>query len=395
MSRLLIPCLSLLLVAACGDPLLDGNYRGEPLFTVTGTITVGENASAFASETTRVAVLWIGSQQQELFGQGLSQSSFPARYELTIYSEPANGARQKIPNSEFLYALARVVLYQDLNGNEQLDPGEPLTGGAEEQLIAFFPEAGTADGVGGGFRQGFATMQVLPCDERSGATVDTFMTPSVDTDVDLALTGEISTALSDLDCDLIIDDLCLQTLQALQENPNDESLLAFYDETCVDDDQALEPNNAEDGNNTPDNNTANNTANNANPNGDQTVCPSHETDNIDLGNELFTICQNERIQECEIWVDQLREASFIESWTPLANFSECIGAYDFCNAQLNESQSGIYSLSYADCVYEHFQIDQPEPPECPPFLEYVESLEQGARREGFFALFEVLCPNNG
>lgn len=399
--RGLIGFIVLLTFAGCGDPLIDGNYRGEPLFTIRGTITVGENAGAYASASTRVAVLWIGARQQELFGQGVSQSSFPAQYSLTIYSEPTEGAQQVIPRAQQTYALARIVLYQDVNGNEQLDLGERLIGGSDDKLIAYFPESGTAEAVGGPFDVGFSAMGFLPCDSRLDTEPNTYMKPVSSSSVDLRLTGEISTALSDLDCDSVPDDLCIQALAVLQENPEDDLTLDFYHENC-DSNFGREVDDLPKNNHEPDNNTPNNTPNNEPVNNDQTSCPPKTSEDItvdSLGGELFELCQGTQLQDCRSVRDELLEAPFLNPdgeqnfsvWSLLHEFAECMGFYDPCVRARMESPYGPTSRSYGFCVFDYFQETFPEP-NCDLVILYVEELPEGDQRDAFLLIRSEFCP---
>ena len=389
-------------LCACGDPLIDGNYRGEPLFTIRGTITVGEDAGAFASASTRVAVLWIGARQQELFGQGVSESSFPAQYELTIYTEPEESAQQVIPRAQQTYALARIVLYQDVNANEQLDLGERLIGGSDDKLIAFFPESGTAEAVGGPFDQGFSAMGFLPCDARPETEPNTYMKPAASDSVDLLLTGEISTALSDLDCDFIPDDLCIQALAVLQENPDDQRTLDFYHENCDagfgrENNETDEPkNNDNPTNNDTNNNPDNNTTNNADD-----TCPPRESDEAtrsDLGGEIFELCQGAQLQECRLVKDAVLEAPWVAGedgdefplWIQLQEFASCMGSYDPCLIHRRESPFDHLAVGYLVCVFEYF--DEPLPdPMCNEFVPRIENLPDGETREAFVAIAQEFC----
>lgn len=133
MNRSLLPA-SLLLLAAC-SPAVDARYRGEPLVTVRGQLTLPSGATV-ADAPIRLALAWYpglgGSAQSEpprsiVTEEIAYQGTFPVSYTFSIYTLPPADALGKM-SEDWGAARAGVgalIAYQDQNGNGVLDTIPP------------------------------------------------------------------------------------------------------------------------------------------------------------------------------------------------------------------------------------------------------------------------------
>lgn len=222
-------CLAALI--SCGDPLVEGDYRGQPLISLSGTIRVNDSLSAEEAATVRVALLWIGAGQQEDLTQARSESAFPARYTLDVFTPPPARAMRELTDRDGLYALARIVLYLDADGDERLGARESMVGASPDQVLTYFTSSETTSLVSGSLRTGYQVMALRSCDDRLTDKAMLANVPTVDA-VDLVLEAGVIQGLSDLDCDSIGDDFCYDLRLRVQEEPGNEELVQLYEDRC-------------------------------------------------------------------------------------------------------------------------------------------------------------------
>ncbi|MCC6622752.1 MAG: hypothetical protein IT385_15935 [Deltaproteobacteria bacterium] len=201
----------------CGDPIVPGSYRGEPLHVIRGWVqlTVSPEAllgSAEDPDELRVAVLWSqtkgssfeldGAVEQEVVTTG----TFPARFTITLYEPPAADVLRAVPDAATggagTMAIAAVVAYVDGDRDETWDRGEePLVGGADERLFLYTPD-GVTSAVLGTWGPGFHTLvPTRACDTALGGGGVRYELDASAT-IDLKVDGTFPTsALFDVDCD--------------------------------------------------------------------------------------------------------------------------------------------------------------------------------------------------
>lgn len=146
---------SLLALSACGDPLVDGAYRGEALYTLEGWVRLDTDdaslplesmAAATSSDSgpLRVALFWApakgsdfhldGAVEQDVATDGL----FPARFRLALFSPPEDELVKAVADGAGDLATAVVLAYLDADRDGRWDRGvEAVVGGAAETLIAY------------------------------------------------------------------------------------------------------------------------------------------------------------------------------------------------------------------------------------------------------------------
>ncbi len=223
-ARLAVATLLATVTSACGDPLVSGDYRGEPLAIIEGDVLFVDDVSAeLPSAPLRVAVFWsTGDALQDeslevvdsLQEQVVTTGSFPARYSIFLYTPPPVSLLEPLPGSEQLAAVGMVVLYLDIDGNQrwsgQEGVFEPLIGGPEEEVILYAPDGLHGEVVEEPLAAGFHA--VVPqrdelCIEEEGERFVP-LEPGQTSQLNLLVGPDIDSLLYDLDCDEVIDEWC-------------------------------------------------------------------------------------------------------------------------------------------------------------------------------------------
>lgn len=194
--------LAFVLFASCGELAVDGDYRGEALFTFGGTVRL--EPSALESEATgelQVAVFWALPSGGALFStvgaveqQVDATTSFPARFALTLHRPPEAALVATTPDVSGAYAVAMVLVYLDQDGDARWDrETEPLVGAASDTFLVYAPD-GLTGGRFGVLATGFHLLR---------ADREACVGGSVEADVDavqLTVSGTYPKLL-DVDCD--------------------------------------------------------------------------------------------------------------------------------------------------------------------------------------------------
>ena len=100
------------MLVGCGDAAVDGNFRGDALFTLTGKVALDLGAVATTdSGELRAALFWAkptGSPDAAIFDSVTAveqelgaASTFPARYTLTIRRPPPATQGSAFPGATF------------------------------------------------------------------------------------------------------------------------------------------------------------------------------------------------------------------------------------------------------------------------------------------------------
>lgn len=206
-------CRSLLMLAillgACGDPLVGGSYRGRPLLTLSGAIELPEGAAFLDIATCeatlfecydrcdaeacpgcenawercvaapprtgardfRLGIFWAQSDGAPVVQQySLTVSSFPARFDATLYAPPPSAVLQTAERGRF--ALGLLMVYLDRDGDDAFSAGvDPVVGGADGRAILYSPE-GIDDERFGVLSPGYHRLSVLSvCTDDGGELV--------------------------------------------------------------------------------------------------------------------------------------------------------------------------------------------------------------------------------
>lgn len=163
-------------LATCGDPLVDGAYRGQALFTLEGWVRLDsestslplESMSAATTSTTgplRVSLFWApakgsglhldGAVEQDVATDGL----FPARFRLALFEPPEDDLVQAVGDGTGDLAASVLLAYLDADRDGSWDRGvEAVVGGAPQTLIVYTP-TGVQSRLYGALAPGFHRLE--------------------------------------------------------------------------------------------------------------------------------------------------------------------------------------------------------------------------------------------
>jgi hypothetical protein len=168
------------LLVGCGDGLVDGDYRGEPLLKIQGSVITDSSPEEldWPDGELRISLHWAQWSGESGFGSYDSDdletiTSFPARYELNVYQPPPQEARFS-PHwaGDREIAVGTPLLYVDRNDNFLWDSeDEPMVGGSYD-VVAVYLDDGQfdEDGDTGSVSDGFVTLR--PGYQKMYANVD-------------------------------------------------------------------------------------------------------------------------------------------------------------------------------------------------------------------------------
>ncbi len=132
-------------LAGCGDALVGAEFKGRPLFQMSGPI-VQVNARVPTSHgAVRLAVFWAGSTPNQELNLNQEQSadleSQLAAYRMQLFDEPAADATtlsNLVEKPEGRLGIGVVVLYAERDGIQGYSPATDfLLGATEDHLIAW------------------------------------------------------------------------------------------------------------------------------------------------------------------------------------------------------------------------------------------------------------------
>lgn len=206
MNTRLLAMLSL--VALCGcDAFVTGQYQGDPLLTLEGSILVSEQARLDGDVPIRVSIFWVQSELEgledlEVVGEQTvgARAAQPAQYTLEIYHPPAASALMTTHNGTM--AIAVVLIYEDVNGDGRRDPArEAVLGGSGQYAVLYTPHGLSEDVFEVALAPGYHVME-LEADECEEGDEVLGMEPAEvgERRIDLLIDTEAN-VLPDIDCD--------------------------------------------------------------------------------------------------------------------------------------------------------------------------------------------------
>ncbi len=225
---------ALLLAAGCGDALVSGQYQGEPLAVLEGSVVVELEQSTYApsSAPLRVALFWVTAASGDLatlspraafVEQGVDMRiSLPSRYTMRIYTPPSEAVLPEGRESGLVVAL--ILLYEDVDGDGVWDrASEPMVGGASKHLLVYADGDIEAESLGGALSAGYHLMTVEGAGGCEGAgTLERMRSPSAgERAADIVITSDLSTLMPDPDCDGEVEDW-KRTIEERQAGDDDD-----------------------------------------------------------------------------------------------------------------------------------------------------------------------------
>jgi hypothetical protein len=142
-----------LLMAACGDPAVDGAYEGQAqyelngLVCATGTMDHAATAMGIAWTTLAPDATRVATTSGE--SAAIDASALSATFELPLFDAPPAGVTSAIRTSEGLFdvAIGIPVMFADLDGDGVLAQGtEPVLGVSRGDLVLYSTPALHGDG---------------------------------------------------------------------------------------------------------------------------------------------------------------------------------------------------------------------------------------------------------
>lgn len=200
-------------LAGCGEPLVDGDYRGEAMLALEGSVVLLSDyeaslgaedeatPAALPSGELRLAVFWSTQGLEDAHAvdaisgveqQAVTATAFPARYSMSLHRPPAAELVHQTEDYGEV-AIGLLLVYVDADASGDWTPGaDALVGGAPEQAILWSPELG------------FERVRAVDCqDERR--QFEPQRSRTLDLLVDAHFPSEF---LLDLDCDGDGDEWC-------------------------------------------------------------------------------------------------------------------------------------------------------------------------------------------
>ncbi len=129
-------------LSACGDPLADTSYRGEPLFKLDGQISTVETLSSELREANfAVSMFWSPNDPIEtttLIEQPSVTTTvrFPSTFTLRVFEPPA---AEHFSSSDAQTAFGLVLVYVDADNDQHFDAsaGDKLVGGSTDRGLVY------------------------------------------------------------------------------------------------------------------------------------------------------------------------------------------------------------------------------------------------------------------
>jgi hypothetical protein len=183
---------------ACGDPLVGGDYRGEPLIVISGEV-LSEAPLGEQAETAAVALIWeSGPNQRPLAHQSVSiETDFPSSYTLSVYQPPPEDLLDQSPFGDgAVVVVGLIVLYEDADQDRVYSAGSEEVLGAAARSALIWVEEPPAEHPE---RDHFYFMAEEPADRCDPGATPAPLEPTDGAGVDLVV---------GISCELIIDPDC-------------------------------------------------------------------------------------------------------------------------------------------------------------------------------------------
>jgi hypothetical protein len=151
------------LVAACGTQS-DHSYQGDPLALLKGQVTTTEANPPPADAVTLVWVHLTGTEQNIMAEQAPVTGSFPAAFELELFTPPPAGAINdaSVAGGEFAISFIGAI-----DPSKDVNDETSVWGIAEHHMLAYLPQTIDAASkigqfLGGPTSPGYHLMAVIP-----------------------------------------------------------------------------------------------------------------------------------------------------------------------------------------------------------------------------------------
>lgn len=159
-----------LALVACGDPLVDGAYRGEPMYSFRGRINDYRDQSQLGLDRYRAAIFWslngtTSTATEDLVEQTIAVGNvFPPDVQIELFNPPQGHGLERVRTP---YYLGLIYLYEDVDENSRMDDSE-LRGAATTSALFYAKHdiAASQSPTLTEIPEGYSLVQLpLPCDE--------------------------------------------------------------------------------------------------------------------------------------------------------------------------------------------------------------------------------------
>lgn len=200
----------------CGDVLVTGDYPGQELIVVRGSVLTDGQGSPNLYERLRIAIHWVGSAEEQIVDRQLLTVGGLGQYTLRLYSPPGEAVMRQLPEGAGKIAMGRIFLYQDLNDDGRWSiKDEPSVGGATQQLLVYAPKEVIHPMLGTLVPSGYSVVYGRVCQEQELPLEQRPFTVTTPEQLNLTLLNDLSDLNLDINCDGRRDDPCLELIQAL------------------------------------------------------------------------------------------------------------------------------------------------------------------------------------
>jgi hypothetical protein len=154
--------LALAALAGCGDPLVDEQYRGVPIWSLRGDVVEHEGGLPPDVANLRVALFWSpGGPQDNDLTHHVEQVAtslpvqLPSPFLMNIFAPP--GPEHLVRAPAGAHGIARIAAYADRNRNGRRDADEPFAGLEVPRAVLYAPaplaagQAPTSGALAAGF----------------------------------------------------------------------------------------------------------------------------------------------------------------------------------------------------------------------------------------------------
>jgi hypothetical protein len=156
-----------IVVVGCGDPVMEKDFRGDPLFSFEGSVVTYID-DRHSDHTLRVSPFWNPDGVKKVLKENLREQSsasvtvsFPAKFEINIFRPPKP---EDLVKGEPKYGMALMVVYKDFNddGHYSAHDSDEFFGSARDHVLFYAPQTidPAISPIGIALPQGFSLLRM-------------------------------------------------------------------------------------------------------------------------------------------------------------------------------------------------------------------------------------------
>ncbi len=151
-------------LAGCGDPLVDAEYRGEPILRLIGRVSALRGDAGTSNDEALVSLFWntdLGVDPPALVEQQSISTNlqFPNEFEVLVFEPPTE---QHLLQDDARLAVGFLLVYSDRDGDRAFGPQDDIVGGNVNKALMWATEdvAGADAPFGADIPAGFSLLRV-------------------------------------------------------------------------------------------------------------------------------------------------------------------------------------------------------------------------------------------